>query len=98
MCSGCSGNGCDCECGDDPDLEDEGDWCEFCNDERPCDCDSQLQDEDDPAEDEDRPIDQIHCKDCGRPMIIWADIPGDLTEEQKTCARCKQGLAPEWEY
>lgn len=43
-----------------------------------------------------RPIDQIHCKDCGRPMIIWADV--ELRESDLTCARCKSGLAPEWEY
>jgi A2L zinc ribbon domain len=48
------------------------------------------------AEDADRPIDQIHCKECGRPMIIWADVP--LKDSDLTCARCKQGLAPEWEY
>ena len=47
-------------------------------------------------EDEDRPIDQIHCDDCGRPMIIWADI--ELKESDLTCGRCKRGLAPEWEY
>lgn len=47
-----------------------------------------------PIEENERPIDQIHCLDCGRPMIIWAD------EEIKhyTCLRCRRGLPPEWEY
>jgi hypothetical protein len=45
---------------------------------------------------EDRPVDQIYCKDCGRPMVIWADI--DLQESDLICGRCKRGLAPEWEY
>jgi hypothetical protein len=45
-------------------------------------------------EDRDRPIDQIYCTGCGRPMVIWAD------EELKTteCGRCRSGLTPEWEY
>jgi hypothetical protein len=46
--------------------------------------------------DEDRPIDQIHCKECGRPMVIWADI--ELKESDLVCSRCKRGLSPEWEY
>jgi hypothetical protein len=47
-------------------------------------------------EDEDRPVDQIHCNDCGRPIVVWADVV--LRESDLTCNRCKQGLAPEWEY
>ena len=44
----------------------------------------------------DWPIDQIHCTDCGRPIVIWADEP--LAEGGDVCSRCKKGLAPEWEY
>lgn len=50
----------------------------------------------DASVDEDRSIDQIHCKDCGRPMVIWVDVT--LREGDKICGRCKRGLAPEWEY
>jgi hypothetical protein len=45
-------------------------------------------------EDRDRPIDQIYCTGCGRPMVIWADEELKSTE----CARCRSGLTPEWEY
>jgi hypothetical protein len=51
----------------------------------------------DPVEEEfksDRPVDQIYCDQCGRPMLIWADEP----VEHLTCGRCLNGLTPEWEY
>lgn len=48
------------------------------------------------AADRERPIDQIYCRDCGRPMVIWADVP--LREDGDRCGRCRSGLAPEWEY
>lgn len=44
--------------------------------------------------DVDRPIDQIYCTGCGRPMVIWADEELKSTE----CGRCRSGLTPEWEY
>jgi len=47
-----------------------------------------------PEQDADRPIDQIHCTRCGRPIIVWADEPLKSTE----CGRCRRGLTPEWEY
>lgn len=46
------------------------------------------------SESEDIAIDQVHCKDCGRPMIIRVDDP----RSEFTCARCLSGLPPEWEY
>jgi hypothetical protein len=52
--------------------------------------------ENDWYEDCERPIDQINCHDCGRPMIIWADI--ELSPPDFICARCKRGVPPEWEY
>lgn len=45
-------------------------------------------------QDRDRPIDQIYCTGCGRPMMIWADKELKSAE----CARCRSGLTPEWEY
>jgi hypothetical protein len=41
-----------------------------------------------------RPIDQINCNGCGRPMVVWADEPLAST----LCSRCRSGLTPEWEY
>jgi uncharacterized paraquat-inducible protein A len=46
------------------------------------------------TEESERPIDQIYCTGCGRPMIIWADEELKSTE----CGRCQRGLTPEWEY
>jgi hypothetical protein len=45
---------------------------------------------------EDRPVDQIYCEECGRPIIVWADV--ELSPNDLICQRCKKRLTPEWEY
>jgi ribosomal protein S27E len=41
-------------------------------------------------------IDQVQCYKCGRNITIYCDDP--RTASEIICSRCKQGLAPEWEY